>query len=201
MRTPHFLSRTALLLCAAALTSAAGCTAATDTNSSAASPPASPSTVVATASPSPAASTSDSFQERSLAWGRQFAACARTHGLPNFPDPVFTNNYVDFPDTPKTDLGRAQEVCLDIARQQPPQPESTRAPNATTLRHMRQFSACMRQHGLAGFPDPRADGTFPILNGPYAALAPYSGMTVPQNVMNALNACFQYQVEWRMRAS
>jgi hypothetical protein len=39
-------------------------------------------------------------------------------------------------------------------------------PNASDLPKLRQFAACMREHGLPDWPDPNADGTFPIAGTP-----------------------------------
>src|SRR5262249_46647254 len=153
----------------------------------------------------PAPSPTGTYRDQVMAWGRQFAACARAHGFPNFPDPVYPagvgpNGPEDttdlFPDSSfgvrlflppgGSDNGtliRALNACSDLARQMPPTPDSTRPVTAAQLAVIRQFSKCMRQHGFPDFPDPRADGTFPIQGGPYDSLLPYHG-NAPQALIN-----------------
>jgi hypothetical protein len=221
MATTRLLLRAAPLLCAATLalaaaacTGAAGGTAqgagttagATPTTSAgpAAGAPAggAAAATTATASASPAAG----YQARVLAWGREFSRCARAHGLPTFPDPTFYSapdgtGDADFPGIPKEDIVRAQEVCASVLAQHPQLPPPARPPAAATLRHMRQFAQCMREHGVDGFPDPRANGTFPILGTRFSGLAPYSDDPLPAGVQDALDACWQHMVAWRIQAS
>jgi len=184
-------------------------TAATTPATAAASPKTSTSTPTATTG----ASTHGSYRAEIMAWGREFAACARAHGQATFPDPVWPADtdpadgddswgLALFP-TPggKGDLSAAIDACLDVARRMPPNPD-VRPPNATTLNHMRQFAACMRQHGLADFPDPHDDGTFPIMGGPYQPLAPFSyGTGFREPLKTAFEACIRYRREWRVRAT
>jgi hypothetical protein len=63
----------------------------------------------------------------------------------------------------------------------------------------RQFAACVRAHGFADFPDPKADGTFPIQGGPYDSLLLYHNGGTAQ-LTNAYLACDQNQ-RIPMRAS
>jgi hypothetical protein len=149
-----------------------------------------------------------------MAWARAFAACARRHGLPTFPDPVFPTGptgvipaHADVTwalalwNVDKGTLGQALDACPQIARQMPPPPQALEPPTAATLHHMRQFAKCMRDHGQSGFPDPKSDGSFPILGTPYQGLAPFSTTNVGADLLSAMNACLQFQREWRMRAS
>ncbi|GLZ06065.1 hypothetical protein Acsp03_35310 [Actinomadura sp. NBRC 104412] len=126
--------------------------------------------------------------------------------MPDFPDPTIVRGAAgardaDFRGIPKGDVERAFQVCDDIARQHPPAPPPTEPPSAATLQHMRQYAACMRQRGAGPFPDPKADGTFPILGTPFEGLAPYNGQPLSDAVNNAERQCRQYQVEWRMHGS
>jgi hypothetical protein len=195
MLRPRLATRIALPLCAAALTlAAAGC------SSGSAAAPAS----ATSPSASPGAATTG-YDAQVLAIGRQFAACARSHGVPNFADPAVQNGDLTFPNTSKTDVEAAQEQadCVPILRQVPPRPADYQPPPPETLQHMRQFARCMREHGIADWPDPNANGTFPIRGTPLGAIAAYSGGDAPPPpaLMAARQACLQYEDEWRVHAS
>jgi hypothetical protein len=201
MTKARFLPAAALLLTAAAL-AIAGCSGgtATDTNAAGSGAPA-----------RPGPSATGSYQDQVMAWGRRFAACARAHGNPNFPDPVYPANaqpsgltwgFALFASVDKPTLGQAANgACADVARQMPPAPDALLPPDVTTLTHMRQFAQCMRQHGMSDFPDPKADGTFPIANTPYDALTPQDPEHPSRAVADADHACRQYSQDWEMRAS
>jgi hypothetical protein len=219
MTTPRLLATAALLMTAAVLT-ISGCTSGTGTTHAAASrAPASgtpaPSPTTAAASPTPIPT--GTYRDQVMTWGRQFAACVRAHGIANFPDPVYPagvaangpDDHDLFPDgsfgtalfpVDKGMLIRAMSgACSDLARQMPPAPDSIRPVNAAQLAAMRRFSQCMRRHGFADFPDPKADGTFPIQGGPYDSLLPYHNGGTAQ-LTNAYLACDQNQ-RIPMRAS
>jgi hypothetical protein len=208
MTKARFLPAAALLLTAAALT-LAGCSSGTSTgNTNAAGSGAQAASATGAANPGPSAT--GSYQDQVMAWGRRFAACARSHGNPTFADPVYPANaqpsgltwgFALFANVDKRTLGQAAQACADVTRQMPPAPDALRPPSATTLAHMRQYAQCMRQHGLSDFPDPKTDGTFPILNTPYEALSPLSPEHPSQAVADADHACRQYSNDWQMRAA
>jgi hypothetical protein len=54
-------------------------------------------------------------------------------------------------------------------------PALTPAQQAESRRELTRFAACMRKHGVAGFPNPTSQGTFPI-----GSLQPL-GLTSPQS--------------------
>jgi hypothetical protein len=141
-----------------------------------------------------------------LAHGRQLAQCARQHGLPRFPDPTGVDwdlsgiGYPRYPGVDKRDIATAQERCPEIARRFP-HPPPPGPPNATTLQRMRQYAQCMRQRGASGFPDPRADGTFPIGGTRFAGLAAFSAEQPSAALLNADQYCRRYQINWYVRAS
>ncbi|HKT01205.1 MAG TPA: hypothetical protein VJT31_16900 [Rugosimonospora sp.] len=215
MTTPRFLPAVALLLSAAAL-AIAGCNAGTGTDTtnaarSKSAPAGGVPAASATGAANPGPSAAGSYQDQVMAWGRQFAACARSHGNPTFPDPVYPANaqptgltwgFSLFANVDKPTLSQAANgPCSDIARQMPPAPDALHPPNATTLTQMRQFAQCMRQHGQSDFPDPKTDGTFPILNTPYEGLSPLSPQHPSPAMGDARRACRQYQNDWDIRAS
>jgi hypothetical protein len=161
---------------------------------------------VGAASPTAAANPTGSYEAQLLAFGRRLAQCARQHGLPRFPDPVGVGydgsgiGLPEFPNAPKEDLATAMERCPEITRQIP-HPPPPGPPSAATLQKMRQYAQCMRQHGASGFPDPRADGTFPIRGTRFAGVAPFTEESAPAAVINADRSCRTYQGGWYVRAS
>jgi hypothetical protein len=90
--------------------------------------------------------------------GRLFARCMRDNGIADFPDPD--------PDGPtefslkggadeQQKFADASEACAEFA------PGKGGAPgpmDQATLDKFRQFSQCMRDHGIADFPDPQTEG-------------------------------------------
>jgi hypothetical protein len=146
----------------------------------------------ATASPSPSALGNDQV----LAIGQQAAQCMRQHGIPDFPDPVVDQNgQLRLPEGPAGDRVKsqlnahpeAQQACQPILDRLPAGARNDR-PHYTQedLANLLKFAQCMRQHGIADFPDPKADGTFPL-----------AGTTLEREgksarVLAAMQACRQY---------
>lgn len=90
----------------------------------------------------------------------RFAECMRSHGEPNFPDPVESgqgvglrlNHSVD-PNTPQ--FQTAQKACAAYA---PPGLGAGGSP--TKIRQqLEAFAACMRSHGVPNFPDPKVSSS------------------------------------------
>jgi len=86
---------------------------------------------------------------------KKFAACMRAHGVPNFPDPN-SQGEIDISPSAGLDPGSAafrsaQGHCsalLPNGGRPSPQQEARMRAGALA------FSACMRKHGVANFPDP-----------------------------------------------
>ena len=83
----------------------------------------------------------------------QLAACMRSHGEPNFPDPnaqgVISSSSID-PSSPQ--FQQAMQACRkDLPNGGTPSP----AQQAQMRQQALAFSACMRKHGLPNFPDPQ----------------------------------------------
>jgi len=127
-----------------ALLAAAAC------GSSASAPPVAGSsghTVAAVSSPA-----ANAVAQRTHAW-LTFAACMRAHGA-NLPDPSFDQDgNPQWPVNPKTQSGPAFAACQS-ALQGTSAGKSTRPPTAAELAALTRFARCMRQHGIADFPDP-----------------------------------------------
>jgi len=86
----------------------------------------------------------------------KYAACVRSHGEPNFPDPSASGgfNISVNPNDPK--LLAAERACLQYA---PGGGQITTGNfTPTQLIHMLKYAQCMRAHGILKFPDPTSKG-------------------------------------------
>jgi hypothetical protein len=145
-------------------------------------------TASAGASPSSSANV-----QRALELGRRLAQCARDHGYPNFPDPVMDGNKIVWPvdiggTNVRDQLSTVSEIpeCKAIMDQIQAQNHSSAPITAADLQKLRQFAKCIREHGIPEWPDPKADGTFPISGTPLET----EGRS--ERFMTAVDACKQY---------
>jgi hypothetical protein len=106
----------------------------------------------------------------------------RSHGVPSFPDPdsqghfqITSGSGLNIESGP---FQSASKACQSLA---PTQGGSPAQNKSAALK----FSACMRSHGVSGFPDPNANGGFEI--GPNAGINP----NTPQ-YQSAQKACQKY---------
>lgn len=92
----------------------------------------------------------------------QVAQCFRAHGHPDFPDPVQgSDGSWGFPVT--ADRVRVPDECADLVkRSKELSPYALKSPAAADLAQLRAFARCMRDNGIADWPDPNPDGTFTI---------------------------------------
>jgi hypothetical protein len=91
---------------------------------------------------SPSASGSSGYQEDVA-----FAHCMRTHGVPDFPDPLPQGGF------PRNSLqsGSAMTACQHLL---PPVQPISAAQQARVLAHDLMWAKCMRAHGFPGISDP-----------------------------------------------
>jgi hypothetical protein len=133
-----------------------------------------------------------------LAIGREAAQCMRDHGVPDFPDPVVDNDgHLQLPAGAAGDRAK-QELAGNPAAQTACEPILNRLPanavrgggdggyTAQDLENLKKFAQCVRQNGIPEFPDPRADGTFPLAGTPLEA----EGKS--ERFRTATQACKQY---------
>jgi hypothetical protein len=80
----------------------------------------------------------------------RFAACMRTHGIADFPDPNADNDFDYGISVSGTTWTRALTACRVY---QPPGTFSARRTPRAQSRALR-FAACIRAHGVRDFPDP-----------------------------------------------
>jgi hypothetical protein len=89
---------------------------------------------------------------------QQYAACMRSHGLPSFPSPTVLGQAVRLVLPPSMasspQFQKAHKACQSLM------PARLTPPNFTTQQQADYLkaAACMRSHGIAGFPDPTFSG-------------------------------------------
>jgi hypothetical protein len=101
-----------------------------------------------------------------LAVWRDFAACARTHGVPNLPDPrINADGKVEFAGfDERAEPDSVRQGCQQILDRLPADSRASAA--RTDIAGLLRFATCMRQHGFPDWPDPKANGTFPAAQLP-----------------------------------
>jgi hypothetical protein len=110
-------------------------------------------------SASPANPSSDARSRAIAAW-RDVTACFRDHGFSAPDAQIDEQGNATFPaDTPRVpdDVITACQAVLDRL----PNQTGDQGPSAADIQKRRQFAVCMRDHGVAAWPDPDPDGRFP----------------------------------------
>ncbi|MFB4311501.1 hypothetical protein [Actinomadura sp. GTD37] len=108
---------------------------------------------------------------------RQFAQCMRKNGV-DMPDPKDGKVEIRASGKPGEGAGpkgggeieAAQKKCAHLM----PNGGRPEKPKQEELAQMRAFSKCMRDHGVAKFPDPKPDGRMLLKAGPGTGLNPES---------------------------
>jgi hypothetical protein len=95
-----------------------------------------------------------------------YAACMRSHGVPNFPDPSNSGAVVITPasgiDMESAQFQAAERACQRDAPQGGAVTAAAVADEAAFLK----FSVCMHEHGYPGFPEPKIVGSAAELLSP-----------------------------------
>jgi hypothetical protein len=98
----------------------------------------------------------------------KFVACMRSHGVVNFPEPIVSGDQVSIRITPsiagEPRFKSAQAFCQSLL------PGKGQGASFTTQQQADYLkaAACMRAHGIVGFPDPNFSGggvDFPLPPG------------------------------------
>jgi hypothetical protein len=106
-------------------------------------------------SPSPTGSASTSASAASaVESGVAFARCIRSHGVPNFPDPKLSGQHVRMGSAATLQSPAFQSAAHSCQRLLPKGPPGSGPPSPQAQAQMLEVSACMRKHGISGFPDP-----------------------------------------------
>lgn len=143
------------------------------------------------ASPQPSTSAIVNAQQW-LALARQFSQCAREHGYPNFPDPVIDNGEPVYPSDGAEVKEQARAVAqIAECKAIDEQVAALRDANfprysAADIDKLKDFAKCLRAHGVPEWPDPKADGTFPIVG------TPLEGEGKSDRILTAADACKEY---------
>ena len=113
--------------------------------------------------------------DQMLTIGRQASQCFREHGIPDFPDPIIDQHgQLSLPQTEAGDRAKqavdanpeAQRVCLPILSRIPAVATGRPQYSPDDLANLLKFAQCMRHNGIPEWPDPKADGSFPISGTP-----------------------------------
>jgi hypothetical protein len=140
--------------------------------------------VTTACSSSTASSHATSHAARSGGGVLAFSACMRSHGVPNFPDPIGSNRSgminiagrgID-PNSPA--FQAAQRSCQSLLPAGKTSGSISPAQRAQILR----YAACIRAHGVPNYPDP----TF---NGNAVNFGNLSGIANSPQYQSALHAC------------
>ena len=129
-----------------------------------------------------------------LAIGQRYSQCVRDHGISTFPDMVLVAGQLTLPDNAAGDAAdaalranpAARDACGPILSELPPAAQKNHVPTAQDRANLVQYARCIRAHGVPEWPDPNADGAFPIAGTPLSAQAKSA------RVLNAEQACRQY---------
>ena len=113
-----------------------------------------------------AATTTTSGQQDAAALWRELVRCARANGMPNLADPqIDSNGRADSPTAPRT---RPPACGGPASRSMTGPPPAARDDNdrpPADMQALLRYARCMREHGVADFPDPDAEGNFRVLAG------------------------------------
>jgi hypothetical protein len=144
------------------------------------------------ASPAASASSTSTDVQKALDAGRRFAQCGRDHGLPSFPDPELYAGRIGYFHASQEVKDQEEQVlkipeCKAILAEIPVLPDDRPPPGAADMQKLRDFAKCIREHGIPEWPDPKSDGTFPILGTPIQAEGKSSS-----RLSTAVEACTKY---------
>jgi len=134
--------------------------------------------------------------------------CARAHGMPNLPDPTIDNQgQAHFPSGVPQPPQATWQACQSIYNRLPASARDNTAPSADIAMETR-FSQCIRTHGVSNWPDPNADGSYPLTSDlGYAAKRVHDGVgpgesgTLYYRLQTAWNACRAFNASGNINVS
>jgi hypothetical protein len=107
-----------------------------------------------------AATTTSGQQDAAAVW-RELVRCARANGMPNLPDPqIDSNGRASFPNGTPEPPASARRACQSIYDRLPASARGDEGRPPADMQALLRFARCMREHGVADFPDPDAAGNF-----------------------------------------
>lgn len=162
MRFPRLRTLTPVVAIAAVSLLAAGCGGG-----------GSPGVASVTSSTAPSVSGSSSTTSSAEALLRA-GRCLRQHGIPNLPDPTIATsgpakgyavlNKQILQATPNSVVSQAMAACRASLEQARIYSGQTSTNTAQEVQYLLAFARCVRNHGVANFPDPNSD---PTTQGPF----------------------------------
>jgi hypothetical protein len=109
------------------------------------------------------ATTTTSGQQAAAAVLREFVRCARANGMPNLPDlRLDSNGQVSIPPGTPEPPKSVERACRSIWERLPASASGEQERPPADMQALLRYARCMREHGMADFPDPQADGRFPL---------------------------------------
>ncbi|MDI6101061.1 hypothetical protein QLQ12_20825 [Actinoplanes sp. NEAU-A12] len=147
--------------------------------------------------PAPASSMSEADL---LAIGKELVQCMRDNGLPDIPDPYVEKNRLKLPDGEQKvmeekyteqQFDTAEQACQSVADKLPQgaiesgEKEAGGPPGPGDVEALTRFAECIRQNGVPEWPDPAADGRFPLRGTPLEKENPEDS----PRLKGALDAC------------
>jgi hypothetical protein len=109
------------------------------------------------------ATTTTSGQQDATAVLREFVRCARANGMPSLPDlRLDSNGQVSVPEGTPDPPKSVERACRSIWERLPAAASGEQGRPPSDMQALLRFARCMREHGMADFPDPKPDGRFPL---------------------------------------
>ena len=131
-----------------------------------------------------AATTTTSGQQAAAAVLREFVRCARANGMPNLPDlRLDSNGQVVLPEGTPAPPKSVERACKSIWERLPATANGQQGRPPANMQALLGYARCMREHSIADFPDPQADGRFPLPQSLRAGKTP--------QFVRAMQACRQ----------
>jgi hypothetical protein len=107
------------------------------------------------------ATTTTSGRQAAAAVWRELVRCARANGMPNLPDPqIDSNGRASFPNGTPEPPASVRRACQSIYDRLPASARDDEERPPADMQALLRFARCMREHGVADFPDPDAEGNF-----------------------------------------
>ena len=130
------------------------------------------------------ATTTTSGQQDAAAVWRELVRCARANGMPNLPDlRLDSNGQVSRPEGTPDPPNSVERACGSILERLPASARGDQGRPPADMQALLGYARCMREHGMADFPDPQADGRFPLPQSPRGGKTP--------SLLRANQACRQ----------
>jgi hypothetical protein len=109
------------------------------------------------------ATTTTGGQQAAAAVLQEFVRCARANGMPNLPDLRLDSiGQVSVPEGTPDPPKSVERACRSIWERLPASASGEQGRPPADIQALVGYARCMREHGMADFPDPQADGRFPL---------------------------------------